>query len=296
MMRDDLSLNNRANPFSKLTKRQQGFYSRYEGEIDEYGFDVNTFAKWEPFFRFFYQEYFQVKVLGLENIPDEGRAILVGNHSGVLPIDAFMLQNGVFHLHPSPRRIRALAHDWLRHAPGVKDVICGMGGVPATFATARKLLDNEELVCFYPEGARGTGKPFSMRYRLIDFDPGFVKAAILTNSPIVPVITVGGDEIYPLLATSKPIARLLGWPYYPFTLMFPWLPFPVSCIPLPIKMLIKIGKPIHLNYPADKAEDRKLRLRLTREIQYEIQKELNLLLSKRKSPFAGWDVESLPEL
>ena len=286
-------MNVQVNPFSKLIKRRESFYSRYEGEVDEFGFDLNTFARCEPFFRFFFEEYFQVKVLGLENIPAEGRVVLAGNHSGVLPVDAFMLQNGVLHLHPSPRRIRYLAHDWLRHTSGLKEVICGMGGVPATFSTAKQLLDNEELVFFYPEGARGTGKPFSTRYRLVDFDPGFVKAAICTGSPIVPVSTVGGDEIFPLLGKLNPVARLLGWPYYPLTLTFPWLPFPSSAVPLPIKMLIKIGKPIHLNYPPEMAKDRKLRLRLAREVQHEIQEELDHFLSIRKSPLAGWSVESL---
>src|ERR1700722_18148188 len=117
-----------ANPLPKLLKRRESFYSRYEGTTDEFGFDLNTFAKCDPFFRFFYEDYFQVKMLGLENIPDEGRAVLVGNHSGGLPIDAFMLQIGVVHHHPSPRRIRGLAHKFLRHTPGVKEVICGMGG------------------------------------------------------------------------------------------------------------------------------------------------------------------------
>lgn len=281
------------NPFLKLVRRRPSFYSRYEGRVDEFGFDLEAFAKWEPFFRFLYEGYFQVKVLGLENVPAEGRAVLAGNHSGGLPLDAYMLQSGVLHHHPSPRRIRFLAHDWLHRVHIIKDVISGMGGVPATFANAKKLLEDEELVFFYPEGARGTGKLFSSRYRLVDFDPGFVKAAILTNSPIVPVVTVGGDEIYPVLAKLNFVADHLGWPYYPVTPTFPWLPFPASAVPLPIKMLIKIGKPIHLNCPPEMASDRHLRLKLSQEIQYHIQDELNSLLRLRKSPFSGWDVESL---
>jgi 1-acyl-sn-glycerol-3-phosphate acyltransferase len=289
-------MNVQANPFSRLIKRQKDFYARYQGAADEFGFDVDVFEKCEPFFRFFYEEYFGVKTIGLENIPADGRAVLAGNHSGLLPIDAFMLQNGVLHLHHSPRRIRFLAHDWVRLTPGMSYVVQGMGGVPATFETAKKLLDDGELVFFYPEGTRGTGKLFSNRYHLVGFDPGFVKAAILTGSPIIPVVTVGGDEIYPLMAKINPISRLLSWPYYPLTLTFPWLPCPSSLVPLPIKMLIKICKPIQLDYPPERFTDKKLRLRITREIQEQVQNEISLILSKRKSPLAGWDNEALSQL
>lgn len=269
------------------------FFSKYEGPDDEFGFSVDSIRRCDPFFRFFYEDYFRVETLGLENIPAEGRAILVGNHSGVLPIDAFMLCEAIIHHHSAPRRIRFLAHEWLRNTRWLKDVIYGFGGVPASLSVASKLLQNDELVFFYPEGARGTGKPFSMRYRLVEFDPGFVKAAIANNAPIVPITTVGGDEIYPLLGDFPALARLMGTPYWPITLTFPLLPFPVNCIPLPIKMLIKVGKPIHLNYPAEMASDRRLLLQLAKEIQYGIQAELNSLLSARKSPFKGWEMRSL---
>ena len=262
------------------------YFSRYEGVEDEFGFDPETVKRWQPFFQFLYEEYFQVETTGLENIPAEGRGVLVGNHSGTLPVDAFMLFSGVLTHHSAPRRIRCLTHNSLLNTKVVKDVIRGYGGVPATYDVACKLLENDELVNFYPEGPRGTGKLFSMRYRLYDFDPGFVKAAIATGSPIIPITTVGADEIYPLLANIKSIARLMGTPYWPITPTFPLLPYSTSCLPLPIKFYIKIGKPIYLNYPPEKASDKKLRLKICREIQYGIQHDMNSLLRERKSPFA----------
>lgn len=264
------------------------YYSRYDGEPDEFGYSSATVKQWQAFFQFLYEEYFQVQAIGVNNIPSSGRAVLIGNHSGVLPLDAFMTCTAVLLRHESPRRIRYLSHRFLRENKVVKDLICGFGGVPATYSTALKLLENDELVFLYPEGAKGTGKPFSMRYRLYDFDPGFVKAAIETGSPIIPVTTVGGDEIYPLLGNLKCFADIMGTPYWPVTATFPWLPFITSCIPLPIKFFIKIGKPIYLNYPKERASDRALRLRLAREIQYDIQREINSLLRARKSPFSGW--------
>ncbi|MBZ0185169.1 MAG: acyltransferase family protein [Candidatus Obscuribacterales bacterium] len=279
--------------FAKLFKPRPDFYSRYEKQIDQFGFDPDAFVKWELFFRFLYEDYFQVQTLGIENVPAEGRALLVGNHTGVIPMDACMLYCAIYNLHPCPRRIRFVVLNELLSAPGIGRILSTSGGVPASFDVARRLLQNDELVCIYPEGTNGTGKPFFMRYRLCDFHPGFVKEAIETNSPIIPVSTIGGDEIYPLLGNLESVARLMRIPYWPITLTYPWLPFPLSAIPLPVKLLIKIGQPIHLDYPASKARDRDLLQQLAKEIQYQIQRELNVLLSKRKSPFHSWNLEDL---
>ncbi|MBS2008010.1 MAG: acyltransferase family protein [Cyanobacteria bacterium SZAS TMP-1] len=269
---------------------------RYGDRADAYGYNIDTVVAWNDFFRFFYEGYFDVQIVGLENIPDEGRGVLVGNHSGGLPIDAMLLLNGYLNKHPCPRRVRALAHNWLRSTNIISQVICGLGAVPARFDTAIELLNQDELVMFYPEGARGTGKLYVERYRLLDFDPGFVKAAILTQAPIIPVTTVGCDDIYPILAEIKPLARLLHMPYFPITPMFPWLPYITACVPLPAKILIKIGKPVHLPYGPDRVNDRQLRLHLAREFQHRTQREVNSLFASRKSVFAGWSEETIAEL
>jgi 1-acyl-sn-glycerol-3-phosphate acyltransferase len=286
------SIANRFFP-ANLRIQQNDFFARYDGMPDEFGFDLNAVKFWEPLFRFFYEDYFQVKVIGLENIPSDGPAILIGNHSGVLPIDALMLFESIYRHHSTPRRIRYLAHEWFNETPALKNIVCGIGAVPAKFTVAMQLLRDNELVFFYPEGLRGVSKPFSRRYQVMEFNPGFIKAAILSGCSIVPITTVGLDEIYPLIGTSPLIARLWGTPFFPLTITFPWLPFPASCIPLPIKTLIKIGKPIQLDYPPEKAGDRALHAVLAKEFKQLIQKELNILVSKRKSPFAGWDLASL---
>lgn len=277
----------------KRVDPRKDFCWRYEHQEDDYGFDLDSFLTYEPIFRFFYEEFFKVQTIGIENIPDEGRTLIVGNHSGVLPVDAWMLYCANYNLHPHPRRIRFLVVDYLLSPPLTGHVFRSSGGVPASHEVARELLENDEIVCIYPEGTRGTGKPFSQRYRLCDFHPGFVKEAIETNSPIVPVTTVGGDEIYPLLARMEKVARVMGAPYWPVTPIFPWLPFPTSAIPLPVRMLIKVGKPIYLNYSPEQARDKKLRMRIARDIQYEIQRELNFLLRNRKSLFAEWDIDKV---
>jgi 1-acyl-sn-glycerol-3-phosphate acyltransferase len=269
------------------------FFEHYSGDTDQYGFDLATYKSWERRIRFLYKQWFGVTMVGVENIPDEGRAVLCGNHSGGLPLDGFMLYDGMINYHPNPRRLRFLVAEFVRKLPIAGDMIRGFGGIPAKYDIAVKLLENEELVLFYPEAEKGTGKLYKDRYHLIDFNPGFVKAAIETGSPIVPITTVGGDEIYPLLANVKPFAKLMGAPYWPITPFFPWLPFPFNVIPLPIKFLICVGKPIKLDYPPKKAEDHDLIKKIAGEIQQQIQTELDDLLKLRKCAFTKWDAEEV---
>ena len=122
-----------------------------------------------------------------------------------------------------------------------------------------------------------------------DFHPGFVTLAIQTQTPIVPIATVGGDEIFPNFANVKSLSRLIKLPFFPLTLTFPWLPFPLMYVPLPVRWLMKVHEPIKLDYPPERAGDRKLTLGIAREIQYMIQRDLNELLRERKSVFSGWD-------
>ena len=278
-------------PLRALARRNPTYYSRYAGQDDEFGYKLETFAWSEPLFRFCFEEYFKVKVQGLENIPGESRAILVGNHSGLLPLDGAMITMAMCNAHPSPRRIRYLITDWFFQLTGVCDWMVEVGQVRATLPNAEKLLGNGELVGIYPEGLRGVGKTWQQRYRVIDFHPGFVQLAISTQTPLIPVATVGGDEIFPNFVNSKTVARLLRMPFFPMTLAFPWLPFPYMFIPLPAKWMINIHKPINLGYPPEKASDRKLVMKIAKEIQYDIQRDLNHLLRERKSMFTGWDEE-----
>lgn len=277
-------------PVIALKRRTPAYYNRYAGIPDEFGFCLETFAKWEPIFRFCYEDYFKVDVHGIENIPGEGKAILVGNHSGLLPIDGGMISMAMCHLHPSPRRIRYLATDWFFTVPFISDWIRETGQVRATLDNAKKLLANEELVGVYPEGLRGVGKTLRERYRVIDFHPGFVQLAISTQTKLIPVATVGGDETLPNFFNVKALSRLLKMPFFPVTLAFPLLPFPNMFVPLPVRWLINIHKPIDLGYAPEKASDRKLVLKIAREIQYDIQRDLNRLLRERKSLFTGWEL------
>ncbi len=272
-----------------LARRNPSFVNRYVEEADEFGFSLDTFARWERYFRFLYEEYFKVKAQGVENIPDEGRVLLVGNHSGLLPVDGALLTIAMCNQHANPRRVRFLATDWFFQVPGLREWAIETGQVRATKENCMKLLETNEIVGLYPEGIRGVGKTFRERYRVHDFHPGFVQIAIATQTPIVPIATVGGDEIYPNFVNVRSLARLLRMPFFPLTVTFPWVPTPLQFVPLPVRWLIKIHEPIMLDYPPEKATDRKLTLKIAREIQYLIQRDLNELLRERKSVFSGWD-------
>jgi 1-acyl-sn-glycerol-3-phosphate acyltransferase len=272
-----------------LARRNPDFVNRYVDEEDEFGFSLDTFARWERYFRFLYEEYFKVRAQGVENIPDDGRVLLVGNHSGLLPVDGALLTIAMCNQHANPRRVRFLATDWFFQVPGLREWAIQTGQVRATKENCMKLLDANEIVGVYPEGIRGVGKTFRERYRVHDFHPGFVQIAIQTQTPIVPIATVGGDEIFPNFVNVKSLARILRMPFFPLTVTFPWMPLPLQFVPLPVRWSIKIHEPIILDYPPEKATDRKLALKITREIQYLIQRDLNELLRERKSVFSGWD-------
>jgi 1-acyl-sn-glycerol-3-phosphate acyltransferase len=134
------------------------FFERYKGDEDKYGFSLDSCKSSEAFFRFLYQKWFCVTIVGLENIPASGRAVLFGNHSGGLPLDCAMLYDGIIQFHPQPRRIRYLVNEFIRKAAIAGNVIRGFGGVPAKYDVAIELLKKEELVLFYPEAEKGTGQ------------------------------------------------------------------------------------------------------------------------------------------
>lgn len=278
-----------SDPLKDLERRAPSFCARYANVEDPFGFSLKTYAWSYPIFRFLLEDYFKVKYDGLHNIPSEGRALVVGNHSGLIPLDGALLTCGLLDYHPAPRPVRFLATDWFFSLPGVAAWMTETGQVRATLENAQKLLEMEELVGIYPEGIRGVGKTIRERYRMHDFHPGFVQLAISTQTPIIPIATIGGDEILPNFANVKLLKQMMKMPFFPVTPAFPWLPFPTPFVPLPVKWLMKIHKPIDLGYPAEKANDRKLVRRVACEIQYMIQKDLNDLLRERKSLFSEWE-------
>jgi len=262
---------------------------RLDGEYreDEWGFDEEFADLVLPFLDFLYDRWWRVRTLGAGNVPGHGRALMVANHAGILPWDATMISMGLLREHPLPRYPRFLVLDWAFSLPWVSVAIRKVGGVAASPFNALRLLESDQLVAVFPEGVKGTGKPFRERYRLQRFGRGgFVELALRTGSPIVPVAVVGSEEIYPKLGESASLARAIGSPFFPLTPLFPWLG-PAGVVPLPSRWLIEFCEPIPTaHHGPDSADDRSLVLELSEQVRDTIQAKLLENVVRRGPAFA----------
>ena len=252
---------------------------------DDWGFDEEFALGLRPFLDFLYDRWWRVEATGLENVPGAGRALLVANHAGILPWDGTMMSLAI--LRSQARRYpRFLVLDWAFTLPFVSVVMRKVGGVVASPYNAARLLEGDELVAVFPEGAKGAGKDFSERYRLQRFGRGgFVELALRAGAPMIPVAVVGSEEIYPKLGESQLMARATGAPYFPLTPTFPWLG-PLGAVPLPSKWRIEFGRPIPTDgYGPEAADDRALVFELSERVRDEIQRMVYENLVKRGSAF-----------
>jgi 1-acyl-sn-glycerol-3-phosphate acyltransferase len=214
-------------------------------EVDQFGFDPDfNAAVTMPAALALYRNWFRVQARGLDNIPANGGALIVANHSGVLPLDAIMLQAAVFAEHPAGRNLRLLGADLVYTIPVLASLARRSGHARADPDEAQKLLAAGELVGVFPEGFKGIGKPFSERYHLQRFGRGgFARTALQAGVPIVPCAIVGAEEIYPMVGNLELVARALRLPYFPVTPLFPWLG-PVGVVPLPSRWIIEFSPPL----------------------------------------------------
>jgi 1-acyl-sn-glycerol-3-phosphate acyltransferase len=264
-----------------------GLRNRSE-DVDEFGYDPVYEQKVLPFFDFLYDKYFRVETHGAEQIPAEGRCLLVANHSGTIPLDGMMLRLAVRREHPQHRDVRWLAEDVIFHFPFLGSFSNRVGAVRACQENAERLLDHGALVAVFPEGMKGIGKLYRERYRLQRFGRGgFVKLCLRTRTPVVPAAIVGGEETNPMLARVEHLTRALGIPYLPVTPTFPLLG-PIGLLPAPTKWKIVFGAPIDFGeYGAHSAEDEILVGRLTEQVRGTIQGMLDRLVGERRSVWFG---------
>ncbi len=256
--------------------------------VDEFGLDLEFEKMVEPLFVFLYRQWWRVDGRGIDNVPATGPALLVANHGGAMfPYDGAMLKVALRLEHPEARELRPLVDDFVFHAPFLASLMTRVGGVRACPENAERLLRRGELLGVFPEGVRGMKKHFGERYRLQRFGRGgFVTLALRTGAPIVPVAIVGAEEIHPLLGTWQWPAKLLGLPYFPLTLTFPWLGL-LGLLPLPSKWVISFGDPIQLagRYSAKDASDPVLVDAITEEVRETIQAMLDETLRARGPAF-----------
>ncbi len=237
-----------------------------------------------------YRNWFRVQARGLEHVPAAGPALIVANHSGVVPLDAIMLQACVYAEHPAARNVRLLTADLVYTLPVLASLARKSGHARADPAGALELLEAGELVGVFPEGFKGIGKPFSERYRLQRFGRGgFARTALQAGVPMVPCAIVGAEEIYPMVGNSELLARALRLPYFPLTPLFPWLG-PLGAVPLPSNWVIEFCPPVQagqLTPAGPVAEpDCELVADLADQVRDTIQAKLDELLVERGPAFS----------
>jgi 1-acyl-sn-glycerol-3-phosphate acyltransferase len=248
---------------------------------NEYGYDPFGFNRDDAktavlIARFFHTYWFRVETHDIDRVPP-GRVLLVSNHSGQLPFDGIGIGGAMLFDHDPPRVIRAMVEKFVQTVPFASYLFARWGQINGTPENCRRLLEDDEAILVFPEGAKGISKPFTQRYQLQEFGLGFMRLALETNTPVVPIAVIGAEEQIPAI-NLKPLARLIGAPAVPLSMTPPFLP-----LPYPVKYRIYFGEPILFSGDPDD-EDEVLEEKVKR-VRNEIQSMLRIGLKERRHIF-----------
>ena len=216
--------------------------------LDPYGISQEHLAEFMTFLSWFYRNYFHVKVYGVDNIPERGRAMLVGNHSGGIPVDGGMVLASAFLEMDPPRLAQGMVEKFANKWPVLSQWFSRIGQFTGLPEHAIRMMEEDRLLMVFPEGARGTGKLYKDRYELVRFGTGFMRLALQTGTPIVPFAFIGGEEALPTMFHLEKIAKIVGAPYIPVPPYLLPIPMPVSC-------QIHYGEPMYFEGDGDEADD-----------------------------------------
>jgi 1-acyl-sn-glycerol-3-phosphate acyltransferase len=259
------------------------------GDVDAWGRSerMRTLARklYDPVYR----RWFRVEWEGLEHVPREGGALLVGNHAGAIPSDAPVIMHGIET--ELGRPLYGMADNLFRAMPVVGTLWARNGGVPAHPDNAYRLLhDEQQLALVFPEGTKATGKLARERYQLRRFGRGgFVEIAMRAGVPIVPLAIVGNEEAMPIVYKSPRLAKLMNIPYFPVTAnQFLFGPVLGLVAPLPAKFRIRVLPPVHFEVAPDQERyNRSLVMDQSDRIRDSIQDAIHDLLRGRRSVWFG---------
>jgi 1-acyl-sn-glycerol-3-phosphate acyltransferase len=248
---------------------------------NEYGFDPFGFHRDEAkvaalVTQFLYRYYFRVEVHGIENVP-AGRVLLISNHSGQLPFDAIGIGGALLFERETPRIVRAMVERYVQTVPFASYLFARWGQITGTPENCRRLLEDEEAILVFPEGAKGISKPFTQRYQLQEFGLGFMRLALETGTPIVPIAVIGAEEQAPAV-NLKPLAKLISAPAFPLVPLPPFLP-----VPYPTKYRIYFGEP--LSFTGDPDDEDDVLAEKVKHVRNEIQSMIRFGLKERKHIF-----------
>ena len=224
-----------------------------------------------------HRHYFRTEVFGAENVP-EGRVLLIANHSGQVPIDGAIIGAALFMDVEPPRFMRAMVEKWSQTLPFVSTFFSRVGQVVGVPENARLLLEREEALLVFPEGAKGISKPFEKRYQLEEFGLGFMRLAIETNTPIVPVAVIGAEEQYISLGNVDWLAKLLRTPSVPIVPQML-----LGGMPLPSRYRLYFGEP--MRFTGDPDDDDAAMEEKVAIVKAMVQSMVNRGVKSRKSVF-----------
>jgi 1-acyl-sn-glycerol-3-phosphate acyltransferase len=259
------------------------------GDVDGWGRSERVRAVARRLYDPVYRRWFRVEWDGLEHVPKEGGALLIGNHAGAIPSDAPVIMHGIET--ELGRPLYGLADNLFRLVPVVGTLWSRTGGVPAHPDNAYRLLhDQQQLALVFPEGTKATGKLVRERYQLRRFGRGgFVEIAMRAGVPIVPLAIVGNEEAMPIVYKSGLLARLLNIPYFPVTAnQFVFGPLLGLVIPLPAKFRIRVLPPVHFDVAPDQERyNRSLVMEESDRIRDRLQDAVYDLLRQRTNVWSG---------
>ncbi len=223
--------------------------------------------------KWLYDHYFRVEAHGLQNIPKNGRALVIANHSGQLPMDGVMIGTAISTNPHGPRAPRAMIERFFPTVPFLGNALNAVGAVIGDPLNCAKLLERDEVIVVFPEGVRGSGKLYDKRYQLQRFGNGFMHLAINHQAPIIPVGVVGCEETMPAVHNFKGLAKALGVPYIPLAPPFP----------LPARVVLNFGKPMDFTQTEIKNENDVTAC--VEEVKEEIRRLIQKGLKERKEVF-----------
>ncbi len=249
---------------------------------NEYGFDPFGFSRDSLKYawvvgHFLYRQYFRCEAHGLEHVPP-GRVLLVANHSGQLPFDGLVIAAAMLIEARPPRMVRTMLEKFIPTLPFASYLFSRWGQITGTPENCQRLLEDGESILVFPEGVKGISKPFSQRYQLQEFGLGFMRLALKTRTPIVPIAVIGAEEQAPSV-NVRSLARLIGAPAFP---VMPFPPF-FPIVPLPVKYRLHVGEPI--TFAGDPDDDDDVIEEHVRTVRNSIQSMIQLALKERKHVF-----------
>src|SRR5258708_7740846 len=256
-----------------------------EPQFDEFGMDKSYIRFYgRSLFKFLSEYYWRIEHKGIEHVPRQGRGVLVGMHRGFMPWDGVMALHAM--VTKTGRYPRFLTHSALLKFPFFANFMTKLGGVAACQENADRVLESGELLGIFPEGIHGAFTHYRKAYKLQAFGrDAFVKLALRHRAPIIPFVTVGSAEIFPIFGKIKSRAwtRYAGWPCIPITPTFPLLP-----LPLPSKWHTQFLPPIAVDqYPPDAAKDQSVVKTISREVRAKMQQAVDDMVARRRSVFFG---------